>query len=192
VSSDREWRETFAGELSVSVNVSNREFWHGGLLEHVVAALARNGLNPDVLTLEITEGVIMHNPELALGVMEELHAHGLQLHIDDFGTGYSSLHALHRFPIQGLKIDRSFVNGVGADRKTMELVNTIVTMGRNLGVDVVAEGVETLQQREWLRDMAAATGRATGSPARRQARGRPAARAGAADRAPCAGSRRGA
>ena len=146
-----EWRASSGAELSVSVNVSNREFWHAGLVEHVASAVATHGLRPEALKLEITEGVIMRNPELARVQMGELHAQGVALHIDDFGTGYSSLHALHRFPIQGLKIDRSFVAGLGVDTTTMELVQTIIAMGRNLGVDVIAEGVETAEQEQWLR-----------------------------------------
>ena len=147
-----QWRTDAEKKLSVSVNVSNREFWHAGLIDHVVSAMTAHGLGPDALTLEITEGVIMHNPDLARDLMDDLRACGVKLHIDDFGTGYSSLHALHRFPIQGLKIDRSFVAGLGVDTKIMELVHTIIAMGRNIDVDVIAEGVETAEQGTWLRD----------------------------------------
>lgn len=131
------------GDVRVSVNVSNREFWHADFQAHLDASLEVTGASPEWFNLEITEGVIMHNPELAQRMLLDLRAKGFHLHIDDFGTGYSSLDALHRFPIEALKIDRSFVSRLETDRKSRELVRTIILMGRSLEMDVIAEGIES-------------------------------------------------
>jgi predicted signal transduction protein with EAL and GGDEF domain len=141
-----------AAELRASINLSNREFWNPGLLEQVDHVLSTTGVPAEWLVFEITEGVIMHNLERALEVLGELHARGIQIHIDDFGTGYSSLEALHRLPIDALKIDRSFVANLQDDKST-ELVRTIVQLGRNLGVDVIAEGIETPSQQHVLAEL---------------------------------------
>jgi diguanylate cyclase (GGDEF)-like protein/PAS domain S-box-containing protein len=143
-----EWRAAGApADVRVSVNVSNRQFWHGGLLEDVRASLRDAQLEPRDIVLEITETVVMYNADLAERTLTELHDNGFALHIDDFGTGYSSLQALHRFPIEALKVDRSFVAGLGEDPRSTELVRTIAMMARNLGLDVIAEGIETPDQR---------------------------------------------
>lgn len=141
-----------APDLRASINLSNREFWAPGLLDQVDHVLGATGVPAEWLVFEITEGVIMHNLERALEVLGELHARGLQIHIDDFGTGYSSLEALHRLPIDALKIDRSFVANLQDDKST-ELVRTIVQLGRNLGVDVIAEGIETPAQQHVLAEL---------------------------------------
>jgi diguanylate cyclase (GGDEF)-like protein/PAS domain S-box-containing protein len=143
---------------NVAMNVSDREFWHSDLLTHVLQALHRHNLTADRLTLEITEGVIMRRPEVALRLMRDMHEAGLQLHIDDFGTGYSSLDTLHRFPVDAFKIDRSFVAGLTTSDRTEELVRAIIAMGKALGLDVVAEGVETTEQLQFLQDIGCATG----------------------------------
>ncbi|MDP9418243.1 MAG: EAL domain-containing protein, partial [Actinomycetota bacterium] len=148
----KEWHDSALGQekLQVSVNVSHRQFWHSRLLTHVDNALGASGLAPEHLKVEITEGVVMHNPDAAGRLLHELHDRGLQLHVDDFGTGYSSLEALHRFPLEALKIDRSFVNRADIDERSRELLRTMVMMGRSLGMDVIAEGIETPDQREHL------------------------------------------
>jgi diguanylate cyclase (GGDEF)-like protein/PAS domain S-box-containing protein len=154
-----EWRGAGApDDLRVSVNVSNRQFWHGGLLDEVQGLLTAAHLEPRHIVLEITETVVMHNAELAEGMLMELHENGFALHIDDFGTGYSSLQALHRFPIEALKVDRSFVWGLGTDPRSTELVRTIAMMARNLGVDVIAEGIETADQRRRVERLGCAYG----------------------------------
>jgi diguanylate cyclase (GGDEF)-like protein/PAS domain S-box-containing protein len=135
--------------LRASVNLSNREFWAPELLGQVDHVLGATGASPEWLCFEITEGVIMHNLGRALGVLAELHARGIKIHIDDFGTGYSSLEALHRLPIDALKIDRSFVANLEEGRSA-ELVRTIVQLGNNLGVEVIAEGIETPAQQQAL------------------------------------------
>ena len=145
--------ELLGSDVRVSLNLSNREFWSPRLLDHLDLVLSESGVLPERLAFEITEGVIIDNLERALIVLHELHARGLQVHVDDFGTGYSSLQAIHRLPIDALKIDKSFVAGLGHDDRTTELVRTIVQLGKNLGVIVIAEGVETASQQDCLRDL---------------------------------------
>ncbi|MDX6206263.1 MAG: hypothetical protein QOF39_2320 [Frankiales bacterium] len=135
-----------AGRVPVSVNLSHKEFWHAGLLDHLDSTLAEARLEPQALVLEITEGVIMDNAHRAEALLDQMHQRGLPVHIDDFGTGYSSLGALHRFRIDALKIDRSFVVAMSGGKRSAELVRTIVAMGESLGLGVIAEGIE--QQAE--------------------------------------------
>jgi diguanylate cyclase (GGDEF)-like protein/PAS domain S-box-containing protein len=150
--------ELLGTDVRVSLNLSNREFWSPRLLDHLDLVLAESGVLPERLAFEITEGVIIDNLERALIVLHELHARGLQVHVDDFGTGYSSLQALHRLPIDALKIDKSFVAGLGQDERTTELVRTIVQLGMNLGVIVIAEGIETTNQQACLSELGCAWG----------------------------------
>jgi diguanylate cyclase (GGDEF)-like protein/PAS domain S-box-containing protein len=147
----------YTGPVTVSVNLSHREFWSEQLLPTVRQALDRHGVAPGNLVLEITESVIMSDPDAARQVMGNLRAIGVGLHIDDFGTGQSSLHALRSLPVDALKIDQSFIQQLDVDHQTTELVRIIVGMGRTLGLDVVAEGVETPEQAERLRTMGCAT-----------------------------------
>jgi diguanylate cyclase (GGDEF)-like protein len=141
------------GSVRMSVNVSNRQFWHGDLIADVVQSLAVEGVDPRCLALEITEGVIMHDVRHATGLLAELSAMGVQVHIDDFGTGYSSLEALHDLPFDALKIDRSFVSRSTGNPRSRELVRTIVTMGLNLGLTVIAEGIETGDELHLVREL---------------------------------------
>ena len=149
-----EWRRRGepAGRLPVSVNVSHKEFWHDGLLDHLDTTLALTRLEPQALVLEITEGVIMDNAHRAEALLDAMHQRGLPVHIDDFGTGYSSLEALHRFRIDSLKIDRSFVVAMSDGRRSAELVRTIVRMGESLGLGVIAEGIEKPEQVAMLQE----------------------------------------
>jgi PAS domain S-box-containing protein len=139
--------------VTVSVNVSGRQFAEPGLLEHVRGALEASGLQPDALRLEITETAVMQNAETALAMLQRLREMGVGLKLDDFGTGYSSLTYLHRFPIDTLKIDRSFVMRLPGATESVAIVRAILTLARSLQMDVVAEGVETRRQAEMLRDM---------------------------------------
>ena len=111
------------------------------------------GLAPNGLKLEITEHAIMSNPESAAATLTRLRSLGIQVGIDDFGTGYSSLNYLRRFPIDTLKIDRSFVHRMSSDVRDLEIVQTILTLAHNLAMDVVAEGVETIHQRNQLQTL---------------------------------------
>ena len=134
----------------VSVNVSSRQFAQGDLLDDVRSALDSCRLSPKSLHIEVTESVIMQQPESALTIMNEVRSLGCQVALDDFGTGYSSLSYLHRFPIDRLKIDRSFVHEAPRSTKNLEIIRSIVALGRGLGIEVVAEGVETVEQEEML------------------------------------------
>src|SRR5689334_14361723 len=136
--------------LSLSVNLSARQVAQSDLIDRVKEALAVSKLNPHCLKLEITESVVMENAEAAALMFKQLRALGVQLSIDDFGTGYSSLSYLHRFPLNYLKIDRSFVSRLTTDNDNA-IVRTISTLARNLGMEVIAEGIETEEQYQQLK-----------------------------------------
>jgi diguanylate cyclase (GGDEF)-like protein len=136
--------------LSLSVNLSARQVAQPDLLDRIKEALAASKLNPHCLKLEITESVVMENAEAAVLMFKQLRSLGVQLSIDDFGTGYSSLSYLHRFPLNYLKIDRSFVTRLTTDNDNA-IVRTISTLARNLGMEVIAEGIETEEQHQQLK-----------------------------------------
>ena len=140
-------------ELRLSVNLSNKQFFQSDLDEQIAAALEVSGLAPGYLGLEITEGVIIRHAESASSRFSRLKALGVQLYLDDFGKGHSSLNYLHRFPMDILKIDRSFVSRMGEDGSNMSIVAAIVTLGHQLGMEVVAEGIQSLEQVAKLRGM---------------------------------------
>jgi diguanylate cyclase (GGDEF)-like protein/PAS domain S-box-containing protein len=137
--------------LPVSANLSSRQFNQPDLVGIVRDALAAAGTRPDCLRLEVTESAVMESGPAARHVLGELKALGIELSIDDFGTGYSSLSYLHQFPVDTLKIDQSFVSRIDATSQNLEIVRTIVMLAHNLGMDVVAEGVETADQALQLR-----------------------------------------
>jgi diguanylate cyclase (GGDEF)-like protein len=138
--------------LTMSVNLSSKQFLFPDLVEHVAAIVREAAIPPGDLRLEITESAIMENVDAAASVLARLRALGLRVSLDDFGTGYSSLSYLHRFPIDTLKIDREFAAKLG-DRESREIVRTIVTLARNLGMQVIAEGIESLEQLNQFRAM---------------------------------------
>lgn len=140
-------------EATMSVNVSPRQLHDPNFVPVVHEALLRSHIAPDQLWLEVTEGVMIAQPEQALDALTKLCALGVRVAIDDFGTGYSSLSLLQKFPIQRLKIDRSFVNGVADDLGARSLVRTIIAMGDSLGLDMVAEGVENVRQLQTLAEL---------------------------------------
>ena len=150
-----EWQETYAGSpaLFVSVNLSVKQFNQPDLVENIASLLEKFQLPPRCLKLEITESVFSDNIEAAVGLLTQLRELGVQLSIDDFGTGYSSLSYLQRFPIDTLKIDRSFVTQMMENEENLAIVRTIVALAQNLGMDVVAEGVETEDQLSLLRKL---------------------------------------
>ncbi|HEU0054262.1 MAG TPA: EAL domain-containing protein, partial [Longimicrobium sp.] len=139
------------GGLRVSVNLSAAQFSQADMVEHVERAVRESGVRPGVLHFEITESVILEHAAPAQEMLSRLRELGVALCMDDFGTGYSSLGYLHRFPIDELKIDRSFVARMDTDARNAQLVQAIVALARNLGVRVVAEGVETPEQLAALR-----------------------------------------
>jgi EAL domain-containing protein (putative c-di-GMP-specific phosphodiesterase class I) len=151
----REWFTTHpaAPPLFVSVNLSVKQFNQPGLVENIASLLEQFQLPPRCLKLEITESVFSDNIEAAVGLLTQLRELGVQLSIDDFGTGYSSLSYLQRFPIDTLKIDRSFVTQMMENEENLAIVRTIVALAQNLGMDVVAEGVETEDQLKLLRKL---------------------------------------
>ncbi len=146
----RAWHEQGYTDLSISVNVSAVQFAQPRLLEVVSRALTESGLQPQALTLEITESVIMHDAETAVGMLRALKHMGVKLSIDDFGTGYSSLSYLKRFPIDILKIDKSFVRTLGVNDEDTAIVHTIMALAKSLRLMTIAEGVESPQQVELL------------------------------------------
>ncbi|HZB46555.1 MAG TPA: EAL domain-containing protein [Pyrinomonadaceae bacterium] len=149
------WQERYPQypPLQVSVNLSGKQFMKPDLIEHVREVLAETGIEPRSLKLEITESIMMENIETAPMMLAQLRALGVELAIDDFGTGYSSLSYLHRFPINTLKIDRSFVGRMDGHNENAEIVRTIVMLARSLEMDVVAEGVETEDQFAQLKTL---------------------------------------
>ena len=147
----RRLQELTPHPLTMSVNLSGRQFSQPHLLDQIEQALAETRIDPRRLQLEITESVVMENAESAAAMLVQLRTLGVQLSIDDFGTGYSSLSYLHRFPVSTLKIDRSFIGRMGAGDENAEIVRTIITLAKNLGMLVIAEGVETEAQLAHLR-----------------------------------------
>jgi len=147
--------ETSTGRtgLFMSINLSSADFASPGLLENVLHAIRESAIEPGQLHLEITERLLMEQPEHARCILEKLHDAGVPIAIDDFGTGYSSLSYLHNFPIDILKIDRSFVTAMHKDRRCLELIRSIVGLGRNLGIKVIAEGVEHREEAVALAEL---------------------------------------
>jgi diguanylate cyclase (GGDEF)-like protein/PAS domain S-box-containing protein len=149
----REWNRRYGASLSVNVNLSPRQFADGTVARDVAAALRETELPAGFLKLEITEGLLMGEAGPVASTLDELKTLGVELCIDDFGTGYSSLSYLHRFPIDTLKIDRSFVSRLTDDGQSDQIVRTILVLAQTLKMRAVAEGVETPEQAEQLRSM---------------------------------------
>ncbi len=137
--------------LMISVNLSGKHFAQDDLVAQVKQILSETGIAPMSLKLEITESAVMDNAEAAISILKQLKRVGVQLSIDDFGTGYSSLSYLHRFPIDTLKIDRSFVSSMEGGSENGEIVRTVVALAKALGLNVIAEGIETIHQLHQLR-----------------------------------------
>ncbi len=145
------WKGISNERLKISVNVSPQQFRSGSLLEDVDNALSISGLPRDQLELEITENLLIQDSDKPLVILNDLHNRGISLALDDFGTGYSSLSYLRSFPLQVLKIDRSFVHDLESDQNNKVLVDTIIAMAQSLGLEIVAEGVENEEQLDYLR-----------------------------------------
>ncbi|MFN2452689.1 MAG: putative bifunctional diguanylate cyclase/phosphodiesterase [Pyrinomonadaceae bacterium] len=156
----RQWQIELSSSAPsyISVNLSNKQFAHSDLFEQIISTLQDIGLDPRALKLEITESAVMENVEGAIETLQRLKALGIELSIDDFGTGYSSLSNLHRLPVDTLKVDRSFVSRMSENDENMEIVRTILMLARNLKMKVVAEGVETKEQMEQLRNLKCQSG----------------------------------
>ena len=149
----REWRNAGREVLPVAVNLSARQFASDSLLDDIFDALVQHGLSPNDLEIELTESVLMADPERASHVLQRLHTMGVSIAIDDFGTGYSSLSYLKRFPARTVKIDRSFINGLPDDAEDSAITQAVIAMAHSLGLGVVAEGVETEAQLKMLREL---------------------------------------
>ena len=147
----RSWQRVLPSPGRVAVNLSLRQLRQRNFLERVNEIFRTNGVSPTCLELEITETTLMEDTERTIRTLDALYGMGLSLSIDDFGTGYSSLSALQQFPISTLKIDQSFVRDIPLDEDDSMIVKTIIRMGRGLNMDVVAEGVESERQLEFLR-----------------------------------------
>jgi diguanylate cyclase (GGDEF)-like protein len=148
---NKAWQDAGLPPMRVSVNISSRQFRTGSLEETVREALLASGLQPEWLEIELTESLLVENSEHAVAVMERLKAIGVAISIDDFGTGYSSLGYLKRFPIDSLKIDRSFVKDLRTSATDAAIVDAISALAHSLGLGLVAEGVEEAGQAEFLR-----------------------------------------
>ncbi len=151
----REWQQSYPREepLSISVNLSTKHFSQPGLIDQIGKSIEQTGVAAHSLKLEITESAIMQHPETVPATLHQLRELKTQISMDDFGTGYSSLSYLHRFPLDTLKIDRSFINRLGEPGESGEIVRTIIALAHSLKMDVVAEGVETAEQAAQLNEM---------------------------------------
>jgi EAL domain-containing protein (putative c-di-GMP-specific phosphodiesterase class I) len=146
------WSAEGLPPLRIAVNLSGREFDEPGLAARIERALRASGLPPSALEIELTESVAVRQPQEALAALEQLRALGVQVAIDDFGTGYSVLSSLQRFPVDRLKIDRSFVERIRPEAGDAPIVAAMITMAHGLGLEVVAEGVETAEQLGYLEE----------------------------------------
>jgi EAL domain-containing protein (putative c-di-GMP-specific phosphodiesterase class I) len=151
----KEWHEWHPSEqpLTMSVNLSATQLSHPGLVEDITQTLKTSGLKPCSLILELTECTIMRDVEASVAVLRRLKDLGVRIAVDDFGKDYSSLSYLKRLPVDILKIDRSFVGGLGTDGKDEGIVRAVIDLARTLDLEVVAEGVESGEQLAHLRDM---------------------------------------
>jgi EAL domain-containing protein (putative c-di-GMP-specific phosphodiesterase class I) len=149
------WNARFPGAppFTMAVNISAMQFAQANLVSQIAQILSETGLAPEALRLELTESVTMRDEERTTRILSELRNLGVRLCIDDFGTGYSSLSYLRRFALDILKIDRSFVTDMLINSESHEIVKTILSLGKNLRMKVVAEGVETLEQMTLLRSL---------------------------------------
>jgi EAL domain-containing protein (putative c-di-GMP-specific phosphodiesterase class I) len=149
---NKAWQQQGLAPVRVAVNLSPRQFAQKNLLEDIARVLKQTGLDPAYLELEITESVVMNNPEQAVILLNRLKAFGIHFAIDDFGTGYSSLNYLKRFPLNTLKIDRTFIRDLPGDSDDAAITQAILAMAHSLRLGVVAEGVETAEQMRFLLD----------------------------------------
>jgi diguanylate cyclase (GGDEF)-like protein/PAS domain S-box-containing protein len=148
------WQRQGLPPVCMAVNLSARQFSDENLLGDIAAALKDSGMEPRLLELEITEGMVIHNPERAVQILTAIKQMGVRLAIDDFGTGYSSLGQLKNFPIDTLKVDRSFIREIPTDAEDKAITQAIIAMAKTLSLTVVAEGVETEAQANFLRENA--------------------------------------
>lgn len=142
----RQWQTDTGRSFHISVNLSGRQLADESLIDFISNVLGETGLDSENLVLEITESALIENPETATTILQQLKALHVQIHVDDFGTGYSSLSYLHRFPIDTLKIDRSFIHRLNAEGENSEIIRAVITLAQNLSMNVIAEGIERPDQ----------------------------------------------
>jgi EAL domain-containing protein (putative c-di-GMP-specific phosphodiesterase class I) len=150
----KQWQDQrlLPDDMRVAVNISNRQLQAGNFLDILERAISESGIAPACLELELTESAVMSDPNNTISIFERIHELGVEIAVDDFGTGYSSLSYLRKLPLDTLKIDRSFVQDLDTDTNDRAIVNAIIGLAHNLGLQVVAEGVETEPQRNHLVD----------------------------------------
>lgn len=148
------WQKQGLPAFSMAVNLSARQFNDDGLIEHIKMALSKSGMPAELLELELTESMVVQKQEHAIKMLHELKKLGVRIAIDDFGTGYSSLSQLRNFPIDTLKVDRSFIRDLSNNMEDQNMVKAIISMGKSRGLRVIAEGVETEEQQTFLSDNA--------------------------------------
>ena len=146
------YRRLLGRALPIAVNLSPVQFTHGGLPETVHSILVETGLSPKRLELEVTESLLISDPDMALHTLRRLKTLGVAIAMDDFGTGYSSLSTLQSFPFDKIKIDRSFVDKLDKQRKSASIIRAVLALGRSLEIPVLAEGIETKAHLEFLRN----------------------------------------
>jgi diguanylate cyclase (GGDEF)-like protein/PAS domain S-box-containing protein len=146
-----DWRREGLPALRMAVNVSPQQFYEGNIINAVQSILHETGIDPRLLELELTESQVLDDSPATINIMQHLKKMGVSLSLDDFGTGWSSLSYLRRFPLDRLKIDRSFVRDIGNQRSAEAVVKSILNLGRNLGIACIAEGIETVEQRDYFR-----------------------------------------
>ena len=149
------WKTKFPDHLplKISVNLSARNFMQANFIEEIDLILMQTGLDANSLTLEITESMLIENINKTIDLLTKVKSRNIQVSIDDFGTGYSSLSYLHLFPLDNLKIDYSFVSKMQNEERNYQVVSTIISLGHHLGLAIVAEGIETAQQMQWLKEL---------------------------------------
>ena len=146
----KEWQKNNDVNLTIAINLSPRQFGHHHLIPCIDEAIRQSGLAPHCLEVEITEGVLVEDVQAAIAILEKINSMGIKTSIDDFGTGYSSLAYLKRFPINKLKIDQSFVKDIQVDSNDEAIVTSVIRLGQSMGMQVIAEGVETEAQLQFL------------------------------------------
>lgn len=149
------WHQSFdsAKDITISVNLSPKQLAQDDALDKCLNILRQTELDPKYLKIELTESSIMENPNFAMLVLRKMQEAGIQIYIDDFGTGYSSLAYLHKFPFDGLKIDQSFVNNINSDHNGTEILQAIIALAQSVNAHIVAEGIESLAQLNYLQDL---------------------------------------
>jgi EAL domain-containing protein (putative c-di-GMP-specific phosphodiesterase class I) len=147
---NKAWQDAGLPPMTVSVNVSPRQFHNDNLVHTIACVLQETRLEARYLEIELTENMVMHDAQQMIAMLQAIKRLGVQIAVDDFGTGYSSLSYLKRFPVDRLKVDRSFVKDINVDSDDAAIVRTIIALGHNLGLKVLAEGVETEEQIEFL------------------------------------------